>query len=359
MSTCISPFEDKDALAEYAEDLLYTHAGRIDNICCDHWVFSCPLCGEGHSGSRKRRGNWYRQTATYRCFNAGCIGDSGLSALRLTACLKNVDQAHENVEYIKWYNKTRKKGDVNDISELNEPKQIAAIQQSSRSMSVDSELMEDTWVSLPSAVKDYCEQRKIFSAPFAPKNWNLYFDIATKRLVIPWTNSLTGKIEYWQKRLLVGGRDETKYLYPAGMKRPVFGIDAISDDWPYIILLEGCLDAIHVYNGVAIGGLTPSEDQMKIIKERHPGKMLVVFVDNPFVDKSAKIALCGDYHSGVKGLIYKHQMDRKFLLPPKTMKYKDVNEAIINEPQNYPFHDRAWLEKNMFNALQAKILLSS
>jgi len=45
----------------------------INNEDDDKLNFACPYCGDSQTDSGKKRGNLYIKTATYKCFNDGCL----------------------------------------------------------------------------------------------------------------------------------------------------------------------------------------------------------------------------------------------------------------------------------------------
>ena len=354
----LNPFEDTQNLALYAEEILRERVCTpIYNSGYGHLVFSCPLCGEGKSGRRKKRGNWYGDTASYFCFNSGCIAnDHALSALGLVAALEQVDQATANVDYIKWYNKNVKNGELKDIEEVENPTQEVSSSRRDSESSAAPSMFEDTWVELPEIVLGYCNERHLFEAPFAPPFWKLYFDVATKRLVIPWFNSV-GECVYWQKRALIKG-DDPKYLYSSGSKRPIFNLDRISDDFPWVFIHEGALDAIFVKNSVAVGAISPSHSQSQELFEAFPMHEKVYFTDNPWVDASCMKMLVGDHRAGQRGILDSPSSSR-FFAWPSDCKFKDVNECVCND-RSYlqKITDPDWLQRHIVNSLQMKLILS-
>src|SRR5574344_1916441 len=240
----MNPFEDDDALNQYCEEVVFsvlTHPTRTSF----GYRASCPVCHEGSSGNRKKRFQYYKDTHSAFCFNSGCpISETGKSGLQLTAILKGCVQSVENSEYIKWYQKnitsTSKKIDEankmrdDELDAIN-PNLCQHAEKNFEVKQEDDGLFEDSWVDLPSTVKEYCKQRKMFEAPFAPKNWNLYYDIISKRLVIPWIED--EKIVYYQKRALLRG-DDPKYIYPSNSHRPIFNVDLIDKSFPYVFATD-------------------------------------------------------------------------------------------------------------------------
>jgi len=355
-----NPFEDEYALMTYNEEVILTYVPNPIRTSSGYNA-SCPVCGEGSSGRRKRRFYFYaKESGSAFCFNTGCpINEKAPRGLMLAAMLKGTEIKDENLAYIKWYKKQF--GHISGGSGLFHEPEIAIkpLEQEETPQNQIEGLFEDHWVELPPTIKEYCEQRKMFNTPFGPENWAFYFDKKTKRLVIPWNNRSTGQIEYWQKRALLKG-DSPKYLYPIGLSKSdfVFNLENISEDWPYILMTEGCVDAAFSFNTVAIGGIKPSVEQLKLLNERYPRHKLVVAIDNPWVDWSAKVSLLGDFKARTHGMLDQHKFDRLFFVWDKNCPYKDINECVCAAPGVYPFESKEWLETRIMSALQAKLVLN-
>ena len=358
----VNIFEDEDALRIYVEEIVTEY---VSNPFRTSFGFraSCPICNEGSSGKRKKRFHYYRDSYSGFCFNSGCpCSEKGLSGLNLTATLKNIPLSMENSEYAKWYqrnNKSKSQHEM-DVSKF-QPQEVGFAPPPAESSNIrerlvatQEDLFEDTWVDLPPAVTEYCNQRKMFDAPFAPDNWKLYLDLKTKRLVIPWMEE--GEIVYYQKRALLNG-DDPKYIYPSGTHRPIFNIDKIDPSFPYIYVTEGAIDCCFLKNGIACGGLTPSNEQKEELRERFPGFNIVILTDNQWIDKSARLALNGDWRAKTNGLLKTAMYEYLFFIWPKAEQSKDINESVCNNSQICKFHDREWLLKNTYNALQAKFMM--
>lgn len=73
---------------------------------------------------------------------------------------------------------------------------------------------------MPDWVKAEVDKRKIFKSPYIQRNWNLYYDKITNRLVIPWTD------DYYQLRALTKKQEEEsgKYMFPPEVEKPIFRI---------------------------------------------------------------------------------------------------------------------------------------
>lgn len=342
----------------YVEEVAYTYV-RNPQRNSKGFSASCPICNEGRSGSRKRRFNFFSDTHSAYCFNAGCpLNSGGASDLRLTAMLKGISQSEENAEYIRWFN--RNSGRVN-TARVNDA--IDAIggpptdednrnghgrTLSSLTANKDT-LFEDSWVDLPPTVRQYCEGRRMFDAPFSPEGWKLYFCTSTKRLVIPWMED--GSMSYYQKRALLRG-DDPKYIYPSSTSRPIFNVDMVDMDFPYVFCTEGAIDCCFLKNGIACGGLVPSSDQREYLRERFPGFTVVILTDNQWSDRSAMMKL-----NGQNGVL-RTSSEYMYFIWPKGIAEKDINECACSGNRLCHFDDPGWLRENSYDALQAKFLLN-
>lgn len=349
-----NPF-DPESLRIYVEEVAFM---SVANPLRTSFGFraSCPVCHEGGSGSRKRRFQFYSDTHSAYCFNAGCpLNGSGASDLTLTSLLKGIPKSSEVAEYLKWFG--RNSGRVMQstvdqaIERLGGPPSDEP-RRSQGSPAQDKGLFEDSWVGLPPTVRKYCEDRRLFDAPFSPPDWRLYLCTASRRLVIPWMED--GRIVYYQKRALLRG-DSPKYVYPTAMSRPLFNVDLVDESFPYVFCTEGAIDCVFLKNGVACGGLVPSAAQREELRERFPGFRIVILTDNQWVDRSAMAELA----YGRRPLLREAASDYSFFIWPKESRDKDVNESVCSGSSACRFDDAGWLSEHVYDALQAKLILES
>jgi DNA primase len=200
---------------------------------------------------------------------------------------------------------------------------------------------------LPEYAFRYLDDRKIFDAPFLSEDAEFLYDEKTNRLVIPWY--LDDKVVYYQKRTL-DEKQQPKYLFPFGVDKSVYNIDRVDPAFPYIFVLEGALDSIYVYNGVAIGGKNITKHQRDLIKSKFPKHKIVYFLDNHHNESAMRTHLLG---------LADKEPSSSFLLFPDAMKdIKDVNQWIVAGGLNMFEHSK-WLEKNILSSLKLKFKLSS
>lgn len=128
---------------------------------------------------------------------------------------------------------------------------------------------------------DYCKRRRLFTAINAPKN--IYVCIQDKyhknRLIIPYYNE-KGKIICYISRKLLDSDPRAKYLLKFNSDKPLFNLHKVDYDYPYIFIFEGAIDASFVKNGVAISGISMTEDQAHSLNTQFPFHQKIWVFDN-------------------------------------------------------------------------------
>lgn len=283
--------------------------------------FSCPICGDSKKKTKKR-GTYYLRENSYYCWNAGCpANEKGFSGLQFLSVLLNKPQREvkqmlfERARIFDVRTKNVEENQSDPIADLFNEK-IKIDDKKIKTISDDQifEVQRD-WVDLPHTLQKYVDSRKIFEAPYIPKGWRLFYNKRSKRLVIPWDNN------YYQERALFDNQLEDKYKFPFNVEKPVFGLELVDPDIPYIFLIEGIFDSIWVKNGVAIGSLKMTKHQLKTIKDRFPNHTLILMPDNQFNDKSSNLVCKKKFKDDPNQLI--------FIWPRELKKFKDINDMIM------------------------------
>jgi len=338
-------FEDKLSMSMFVEEIIHETVSNVIRAGNNKLRFNCPICGET---TNKRRGWFDTKDASYICWNGGCPAESGMTGLWFASILRDTNYGMICAEYIKWsgenvsdHIKSRKSDKLNKPEILDSKPKLD---------------IGDNWVDLPKVVIEYCKQRGLYEAPFKPDNWEFFYDLKTKRLVIPWMEN--GEMVYYQKRKLISTDEESaKYIYPTNEAKPVFNIDKIDGD-KFIYVCEGALDSIFLYNSISCGGISPSQSQLATINSHYPNNQLVIVTDNYWIDRSSFSVLMGNKYKNIKGLLEKHLFDWKFFSWSPDCLAKDINEAIKTNPE-YKFYDYEWLLNRTVNAMQMKLQLSN
>ncbi len=281
--------------------------------------FRCPICGDSKTDKKKSRGNYYKSSNSYYCYNEGCNA-KGFNIIMEFTGDDYYDIKKEFLESI-------------DITVTSKPRERKKIELAPKKDFTGFEI-PDEWKELNSEQHRQLEKRLVYDAPFAPKNWKLFYNVEKKRIVIPWY--VDGKISYYQERATLKSQT-IKYIFPKDSTKTIFNFDMINEDIPYIFLLEGAFDAVFVENGICIGGTTLTPLQLELIQNRYPFHEIIIMLDNQNVDSAA----------------YKHILKKcetskyRYFLWEKSFKEKDVNQYIINNKGKNPFNAK-YIEKNSY-----------
>jgi DNA primase len=348
-------------LNSYMADMVYELVPGVRRQGHNQLNFRCPICGDGKKKT-SRRGHFYMNEGSYYCWNAGCPAyEHGMSGLQFLSALTGKTHAELKKELIKRANTFTPRLKPTEESQdksvevyrkklQKKPSTINSLFDDEEPVSEFSELRnnleENKWTVLPEWVQAEVDARKIFSSKLLPKDWELFYDKITDRLVIPWTD------EYYQLRALTKQQEyeSGKYLFPPEQTKPIFGLNNIDPNFKYIFLLEGVFDAIFVKNGCAVGSLKLSNFQNQLLEHYKKDYTIVYFMDNQYKDKSS-------YDATLK-LAKESPWINLFIWPEQFKAFKDVNDSVI-------FHDdflKVWTNENflksrIFNGVVARLQL--
>lgn len=302
-------------LKPYIVDLIYENISGVSRQG-NQLNFRCPICGDGKK-RKSKRGHFYLDTNSYYCFNGGCDanehGMSGLVFLSRIMAMPVQDVKRELIKRAGSMKKAMEESKVQPIVET--PKKQVYIPPIEGL--VKEHVLDGDWTDeLPSFVEEIIEKRKLKKAPFLPKDFHFYFDKKEERLVIPWNEN------YYQERAITYEQEkESKYKFPSDIEKPIFGLTEIDKSIPYIFLVEGVFDSIWVKNGVAVGSLTISNHQRKLLKENASNLELVYLMDNQWKDKTSL--------EKTKKILKEEPFTKVFIWPKELSRFKDINESII------------------------------
>jgi hypothetical protein len=311
---------------------------KIDRYS-DQWIFKCPICGDSKKRKNLKRGHYYIKNNSYYCFNEQCSA-SGLWIVAKIADMTITDVRKDFMGYVAKHSKKRKDCIATAISHCNNNTKVIS-KHNEKPNNIDILISERSkhWIDLPAEINTYLTDRKVFNAPYLPKNYKFYWNTFNERLVIPWMDN--GKIIYYQERLME--KDAfAKYIFPKDISRPVVGLDKIDDQCHHIFMMEGFLDHIWVPSCVCIGSIHLSDHQ-KYILEQYGMHKTVFFPDNQWTDPtsykiSRKIAL--------------DDQEQLVFVWPRDIKDKDVNAYVMNNSINI-FNDVSFLQSRMFKGIRA------
>ena len=219
--------------------------------------FECPICHEGKSAGRKRRGYYLLEENRFFCHNCNKGWKefdwvklvTGLEAHQIIKEANEFDEPLENIlaKESDGSEKARVPTLPHDSVNLCDPLQIS-------------------YYSDNSVVKDciqYIASRRLNTAINRPETFyvSLTDFVHKNRLCIPFYNE-DKKIVFYQTRAIYKkDEDPAKYLSKVGGDKTVYGIHNIDQSLDYLFIFEGPIDAMFVRNGLAVGGIHLSELQ--------------------------------------------------------------------------------------------------
>ncbi len=335
-------------LYQYTLEKIYEYVPGPKDRSPNELNFRCFYCGDSKKSKFKKRAHIYRghdNSVSFFCWNCRrsargykLIADiTGGTVKDVMKEILYANRGMNNQELIKQVYKSNTTSSTTSakVEELPKNEEIN---------------LKNSWVDLEKnedAVK-IVKQRLINKAPFLPKHWKLYFDTETNRIVIPWYKN--NKLVYYQLRKIYGNSDR-KYMFPTKqeiMNKGLYGLDNIDDSFPYIFFTEGVFDAIFVKNCIAVGGLLPTSHQKKLLEPYMFGKQLVIFPDNPWLDKSSKDNLIklADKRSDILVYMWK-----------KNCKSKDINDVVVKAKDPNVFADLEMLKSRIVTIDKCKLML--
>ena len=303
-------------LKPYIVDLIYENISGVSRHG-NQLNFRCPICGDGHK-RKSKRGHFYLDTNSYYCFNGGCdANEHGMSGLVFLSKVMAIPVQDVKRELIKRAGSMKKAMEEAQVYQKDETLKKQNFIPSAEGL-IKEHILDGDWTDeLPSFVEEIIEKRKLKKAPFLPKDFHFYFDKKEERLVIPWNEN------YYQERAITYEQEkEAKYKFPSDIEKPVFGISELDKNISYVFLVEGVFDSIWVKNGVAVGSLTISNHQRKLLIDNSPDLELVYLMDNQWRDKTS-------LEKTIK-ILKEEPFVKVFIWPKELKQFKDINESIMH-----------------------------
>lgn len=271
----------------------------------------CPVCREGKSWGKKKRFFYYTDKDFMFCFNCSRSWTpywfiKEVTGMTFAQIKEDVGEDLEDNYQLQVNQDFRENSFIlpdlpGECINLREQSQIEYFKK----------------YSIIQTALNYCKKRRLFSAINTPKT----FFVCLKdryhqdRLIIPFYGN-NHKIESYTSRKLNDFDVGPKYLLKFNSDKPLFNIDKIDVNFPFIFLFEGQIDAMFVKNGVAVSGLTLTDKQEEQLSQFIFHKRIWV-IDN----------LLTEHESVRKKVIEKFKDgDTIFLFKDEFSKFKDLNE---------------------------------
>lgn len=163
----------------------------------------------------------------------------------------------------------------------------------------------------------YIKTRRLDTAINRPNNYYLCINdkFHRNRLIIPYIRDK--KVVYYTSRKLLKDDPKAKYLMKFGSDKPIFNIEKVDPNYPYIFVCEGQIDAMFLKNAVAISGTFLTNNQEQLILQDFPFHQLVWVLDNHrFEQEEVREIIVNKLKSGENVFIFENEFE----------KYKDLND---------------------------------
>lgn len=332
---------------QYIIDQLYKYTSRPTyKKHTHHYNFCCPICNEGTSLNKKRRGWFFTDRNVFYCHNCQQSWSPVEWLLKVT-----------NKTYRQIIQEARDSYDVPDVSYIIDVNNANnnVVTKKIHTLPFDSiNLFDDIQVSyykdnpVIEDCKKYIVNRRLNTAINRCKTFYVSLtDVVHKnRLCIPFYDEC-GKIVFYQTRAIYK-KDENpaKYFSKTGGMKSVFGINNIKSDIDYIFICEGPIDSMFIQNGIAICGLKFTELQNEQLYKYRVFKKIWV-LDNELHNE--------DVFKKYNELV--DNGEAVFFWPELFKDYKDINQLCIDIGRDSIKPE--FFIRNSYSGMNAKMKIAS
>lgn len=299
----------------FVVDRIYENCKRVkrrDNS----YNFECPVCGEGKSAGKKRRGFYFTAENYFFCQNCQRSWSTINWIIEVErSTFKDV------VEEARKYDNT--------VTEVLMRKQEPVVKKNAPSLPYDSiNLFDPIQLQYYRSNEDvqralkYINSRRLNTAINRPKAFYMSLTdfIHKNRLCIPFYDA-DGKIVYYQSRAITPqDEDISRYLCKKDSDKTLYGVHSIDPSLEYIFIFEGPIDSMFCKNGVAVCGLTMTDTQEQQLNQYKLFERIWI-LDNQLSNQN----VYDNYIKLVK------RGERVFVWPQELQKYKDLNELCVDQ----------------------------
>ncbi len=304
--------------------------------------FECFYCKEGKSAGRKKRGfiltNSHKHNYnTYSCRNCGVTHSFKHFLQDYSSSLY---EEYEEKEKKIWLENIRKK-EIEVKKKPTKKKPTKTISDLPFESSILMDLSEENGFILAKqhkAATNYCLKRKIPLRAFKGFYFNKDIEVESNGKMHHYYNMLVMPFYYKEKIYGYQARSiKNKTFYTCSSEGyKIYNLYNI-DNSSRVYILESIMDSIFVANSIAMVGASISQEHLEIINDP-------VFVFDNDVSKDTLGRMIDIVEKGYKVVIW-----------PPELKYKDVNEMIVNgytKPKILKL-----INENIFEGVQAMIHL--
>lgn len=327
--------------SDYVLDRIYEIADNI-RPRGDKLNFSCPICGDqdrSSGGIVKTRMWYYMQTDSVHCWKCQ-YSNTGIGFLADVdgVDIKDITKQYFKENRIESEGSARRKTSHRDEIRRAKPSEP-------KKLEIDGLLgIKDSWLPIPKDVQPVIDSRRIFDAPYVPKDWKLFYDRTIDRIVIPWMNN--GRVEYYQTRSIRKDQKGPKYLFPTDIARPIFNLDRVDTNLKFMYATEGVFDCLFIANAMCVGSIQMSAEQKAILSTKLCN--MVFFPDNQWQDASSMRITLKYVEKNPEAYVF---------IWDKSIKQKDVNEYFVATNGDNLFEDYDYLVSRTFKGIRAGLEL--
>lgn len=278
----------------------------------------CPICREGNSWNRKRRLYYIPTDHVICCHNCGWYGDTlkwiiEVSGQTYSEIINDINKNEFNVV------------DINALSaeKVNLPT-VPSLPKDSINLSSSEQLSYYSDNKVVQVAVEYINKRRLNTAINKP--YDLYLSLTDpvhkNRLILP--SYENNKVVYYQTRSLLEDDDRPKYLSKMSADRNVFGIENVTDIYPYMYIFEGPIDSFFVENGVAIYGIQ-EKSKTSLTHNQHDILSRMYYINKIWVLDNQHV----DAASNQKSRILLQKGEKVFIWPRGLEQFKDFNEMCV------------------------------
>lgn len=295
-----------NCIYEYTKRPIYLKDRGIYN-------FECPICREGKSSGKKRRGFYIPSINNISCHNCGWKS-TPLSWIQKVTGKNFAEIYKDNDEYIPEYDKI--------YTNLFNDEEKRVNNQTLPEDSINLLSNEVNYYKNNKLVREaltYIQNRRLDTAKYRPKA--IYTTIKDKYcagdICIPFYDR-NSKIPFYQIRVLFPDENSPKYKSKMDSDKTLFNLDQIDEKFPYIFLFEGPIDSMFIKNSTALAGIDITSVQQAQLS-LFPLHQKIWCLDNQHIDPTAK----------QRTNILLDNNECVFIWPKKYQKIKDINELCV------------------------------
>jgi len=322
----------------YVTEKIYSHCNKVTyKNYKKQYNFECPICNEGKSKGRKKRGYYFCDNHYFYCHN----------------CQQN----WSDIDWIKIVTGSDERTILQEAKEYQDDIQVVIDNQEKKSNNYSLpkdciNLLDHVQINyyknnpyVISCLKYMKDRRLVRAINRPPTFYTTFCDYTHKnRLLIPFYDD-KGKIVFYQSRAVrIEDENKTKYLSKSGGIFSVFGINQIDPNIDYFFIFEGPIDSMFVRNGIAIGGLYLNDFQKEQL-DKYPMYKKIFVLDNQLNESTVRKKYIQLIEEG----------ERIFIWPKSLSKYKDLNELCCDRQMNSI--NPEFFVKHSYSGMQARLFL--